>query len=212
MESQFISCVTGEAVKPAALCTSEFWISYLLKSTSTLLPFTSQLSNTWLEVGTTTLLPNLMRNHAHLHQIDHLYVPSCTGTQNTNKGTPVDMLCGAGKLFVAGYDINWSSLLSESTTKYTRVALPHYPFERKQYWLQQQHIQQRAPNKPQFHSPKLYTTHWLNSGEYFRDAQLPLTLEMPLYSKDTYHYKCDQYEQFTNLLNQIALYIYILTR
>jgi amino acid adenylation domain-containing protein len=134
----FISNVTGTWITREEATDPNYWLRQARHTVCFAAGARELLSSpdrVLLEVGPGQTLTGLARQQAGAEQ---LVVASLGGGGAEMRA----FLAAAGQLWTAGLRLNWDALHGESKPR--RVALPPYPFERKQFWIAPARTQQTA--------------------------------------------------------------------
>jgi phthiocerol/phenolphthiocerol synthesis type-I polyketide synthase E len=130
---RIVSTRTGRWIEPSEWSHPEYWSRQLLEpvrfmdAAGTLLEGSSLIL---LEVGPGQTLTKLMRQHP-ARRPGHLVLSGVPLSEKT--GDRCAMLGALGQLWCAGVTVDWHALHGE--TRYRRVSLPTYPFDRKRFWI-----------------------------------------------------------------------------
>ncbi|HLN61118.1 MAG TPA: beta-ketoacyl synthase N-terminal-like domain-containing protein, partial [Symbiobacteriaceae bacterium] len=131
----YLSNLTGTWITVAEATDPAYWVRHLrhtVRFAEGLSVLAADQQRIFLEVGPgRTLSTFARRNHAG--------VDALAAVRHVND--PVDdtahLLLTLGRLWLAGFDLNWSRLAAGRPGH--RIPLPPYPFERKRYWVEMPH-------------------------------------------------------------------------
>ena len=126
----YISCLTGDWIRPEQATDPEYWARHLretVRFSQGLQRMQSERTHVLLEVGPGRTLTTLARQHS---------MAAIASIGDALEGVS-DCLClmtAVARLWVTGIEPDWQALHG-GAARY-RVPLPTYPFERSRYWIE----------------------------------------------------------------------------
>ena len=145
----YISNVTGTWITDAQATDPAYWAMHANHTAR----FSDALQTLWqlknpilLEAGPGRTLGVLAMQHPdRIHAGDPVVVPSVRHHYE-HESDAAFMLQSLGRVWSKGVSINWERLHPGGPTR--RIALPTYPFERQDYWLQPEPRTSQTPAIP----------------------------------------------------------------
>jgi len=125
---RFLSCVTGEWIRPEQATDPGYWVSQLrstVRFSDGVRAAAALPRPVLLEVGPMQVLSKIAR----AHRVD--VVPSLSEPDH-GKSDDATILHALGELWNRGARVNWTAFHQGEQRR--RVPLPPYPFERRRYW------------------------------------------------------------------------------
>jgi acyl transferase domain-containing protein len=129
----FISNVTGTWISAAEATNPRYWGNHLrqtVRFSAGISELLKEPQRIFLEVGAGRTLTTLIKQH----QTDGQVVLSSMRHPQEQQSDSAFLLRIIGQLWLAGCEINWSSIYGNVQPH--RIPLPTYPFERKRYWIE----------------------------------------------------------------------------
>jgi acyl transferase domain-containing protein/aryl carrier-like protein len=136
-EIPYISNVTGTWVTATQAIDPKYWVKHLRQTvcfSAGIQELLKDAGSVFLEVGPGQTLSTLTK--LHTEQSRAQAVVSSIPHPYDQQSDDAFLLVSAGKLWMAGVDIDWSRF--HDREKRCRVPLPTYPFERQHYWIESQ--------------------------------------------------------------------------
>ena len=138
----YISNVTGKCVTAEQATDPHYWTRHLretVRFSEGVRELLSEPSRVLLEVGPGRSLSGFVKLHPHAAATT---ISSMLNARDRKSevGTLLDV---AGRLWLAGVTIDWSSFYADEQRR--RVHLPTYPFERERYWVDRSVAPQSLP-------------------------------------------------------------------
>jgi len=129
----FISCVTGTWITEQQACDPGYWVSQLRAPVRFSAGVRELLKDDYaqLECGPGRTLTTLAQQQSGP---GHVLIPSLTPAE---KDETLAILRAAGQAWLCGIPIDAGGLFAEECPR--RIPLPTYPFERRRFWLEDQH-------------------------------------------------------------------------
>lgn len=164
---EFFSSLSGARVRAQELADPDYWAREAreaIRFSPAVEALAADENRIFLATGPAQMLSKLVRSHPAVSK-SHLVFSSCPSPQQ-----PVPearyVLWTLGQLWLAGQSVNWDGVYGGERP--VRVALPGYPFERQQYWIEPPKTQgkEAAPAVPR----KLALEEW---GAALLDADRP---------------------------------------
>ena len=146
----YISNLTGEWITEEQAQDHQYWGQHLrhtvqfAKGLEVLLQEPEQIL---LEVGPGSTLSSLAKQHP-AKKTQHTFLHSLPHPRNPYPDNQ-HLLNTLGKMWLAGAQIDW---MAHANQQGYRIALPHYPFERKRHWVE---LQSRDIHVPLGHDLKI---------------------------------------------------------
>jgi acyl transferase domain-containing protein len=136
----FVSNLSGDWITEKEAIDLQYWVRHLRNSvrfSDGIKNLLVQNNNVLLEVGPGRSLSTLcLSNPNKRHEMT---VVKGMPAVNDNLNEYEHLLTSIGKVWSAGFNVNWEASLKDIYLK--KVPLPTYPFQRKRYWLDK-----KAPN------------------------------------------------------------------
>jgi phthiocerol/phenolphthiocerol synthesis type-I polyketide synthase E len=129
------STATGRQLTAAEATDPKFWAEQIVQPVRYADAAAALLANDHLliEAGPGTVLSALVRRHPAVRAGQSSVVGSLPTAVTTEDADLTALWAAAGRLWTEGYNPVWTALgLAEPTV---RVDLPHYPYQRKRYWI-----------------------------------------------------------------------------
>jgi glutamate-1-semialdehyde aminotransferase/malonyl CoA-acyl carrier protein transacylase len=130
----FLSCLTGDWITDEAATDPLYWARQLRQPVR-FLDMAARLvappERALLEVGPGRTLATLVRQQPGRPTSQAVVTSLDAGHEGI--ADPETMLLAAGRLWIAGADLDWAGLHGRDRRR--RVPLPTYPFERKRHWV-----------------------------------------------------------------------------
>nr|WP_224350496.1 type I polyketide synthase [Streptomyces olivaceus] len=135
-----VSNVTGAVADPAELRSPEYWVSHVrrpVRFADGVRALRSAGVTCCLEVGPdaalTTMARECLRDGNEEEGEEGVRAVMLAPMMNARRPEPQTALVAVAKLHAAGHRVDWSAQFEGSGA--VRVALPNYPFQRRDYWL-----------------------------------------------------------------------------
>ncbi|MBZ6260463.1 acyltransferase domain-containing protein [Streptomyces olivaceus] len=135
-----VSNVTGAVADPAELRSPEYWVSHVrrpVRFADGVRALRSAGVTCCLEVGPdaalTTMARECLRDGNEKEGEEGVRAVTLAPMMNARRPEPQTALVAVAKLHAAGHRVDWSAQFEGSGA--VRVALPNYPFQRRDYWL-----------------------------------------------------------------------------
>ncbi|MBV2124240.1 MAG: SDR family NAD(P)-dependent oxidoreductase [Candidatus Thiodiazotropha sp. (ex Ctena orbiculata)] len=137
-EIPMISNLSGEIVRYEELCDPDYWVQHIGRPVlfaKGMQALAQRGRHCMLELGPSSVLSGLAKQSidASAHVWTHCLDPKQDDTETTTRA-----LC---TLYESGLKLDWSAYHAGARSK---VALPHYAFEKKTYWLPVKQMHARA--------------------------------------------------------------------
>jgi acyl transferase domain-containing protein len=131
---RWISSLTGEPITDAQATDPAYWAQQMRQAVRFMdgVRHVMDPGLALIEVGPGQALTSLARQHPQ-RKGNQTVVSSLNPSQDFKSDLDA-MLAGAGRLWTAGFDIDWSALNADCRRR--RISLPTYPFERTRYWIE----------------------------------------------------------------------------
>jgi len=130
-----ISAATGRAVTDEQATDPAFWADQVAQPVRFDQALDTLLADPWtlVELGPGHVLTGLARRHPGLRATGSAVLPTLGGPDDGGRGDLERVLDTVGRLWVAGYDVDWAALDGEAGWR--RVVVPGYPYQRKLHWV-----------------------------------------------------------------------------
>jgi phthiocerol/phenolphthiocerol synthesis type-I polyketide synthase E len=163
----YVSNVTGEWIRPEEATSPAYYARHLRRTVqfaSGIRTLAKDSSIYFLELGPGATLTTLTRL---ILGTEHAQGAVASLPQSGGDSERESMLRAAGRLWVAGIDVNWGNLYGGSLPR--RIPLPTYPFERKRYWVDRSETSD-SDEVSTSHAPASSVEHWLFAPTWIREA------------------------------------------
>jgi acyl transferase domain-containing protein/acyl carrier protein len=130
-----ISAATGRTVTDEQATDPAFWADQVAQPVRFDQALDTLLADPWtlVEVGPGHVLTALARRHPGLRATAGAVLPTLGGPDDGGRSDLERLLDTVGRLWVNGYDLDWSALDGDRDWK--RVVVPGYPYQRKLHWV-----------------------------------------------------------------------------
>lgn len=142
----YISNVTGDWIKSEEATDPVYWAKHLSQTVR----FGEGVARLWeleravmLEVGPGNSLSSLALQQAPLQKVQAFSIPTMRAAYDAQSDLAA-LLSAWGKLWLAGVRIDWNAYYKTEARQ--RLALPTYPFERQDYWVELSTLSEKAPS------------------------------------------------------------------
>jgi acyl transferase domain-containing protein len=125
-----VSNVTGKMASPGLMTSPEYWRRHIrnpVRFADSIRALRENGRSVFLEIGPHPVLSSMARMTAPETEV------VWAASLKREDGNWESLLDGASKLYVRGVELEWNGLHAACRGK--RIALPTYPFQRGQYWL-----------------------------------------------------------------------------
>jgi len=142
----YISNVSGTWITAEEATNPDYWVSQIrnpVKFSQGLDTLLGHPENVLVETGPGRTLTNLSKQHRSMSS-DHLVLNSIRHPKDKRNDLEVLFTC-LGQLWLAGVDIDWNVVYGQG--RFQRIALPTYPFEKQNFWIEPE-TRQQVPTAP----------------------------------------------------------------